>query len=229
LISRLAIPFSLITLIVIGITRIQPGDALEIDAYHDSVAEIINSIPVDVNGWVGQQIPLPQSATNLLRPNALIARHYVNEEKGISATLMLIHCRDIRDLAGHYPPRCYPANGWMESSVTGVGMTTIGDQSLRRYGFTRVAGQVERAITVYSLFALPNGEITTSMKDVRRLSASYEFRKYGAAQLQVVIDGAFDQKDHSWILQEMYEIAEPTIETVISAQQEHEQGEGSVL
>lgn len=208
--------------------RSHPGDAMVIDAYHDRVAGVVDTIPIDVGGWVGQQIDLPQSATNLLRPNAMVARHYINEEKGVSATLMLIQCRDIRDMTGHYPPRCYPANGWMESQGNPVGIFTLGEQPLRRYGFTRVTGRVERGITVYSLFALPTGVLTTSMRDVRRLSADYEFRKYGAAQLQVVIDNEIDQQDHSWILQEMYEIARPTIQAVLDIQPNQEQDEGNM-
>lgn len=217
LLRNLVIPCSLVLLIVFAFSRTQEGDEVAIEQYHNRVAKVVNSIPVDFHGWVGMQVPLPQSATSLLRPNALIARQYVNEAEGSVATLLVVHCKDTRDMAGHYPPRCYPANGWVESTDHPTGTFELGDQPLRVYGFTRTTGLDERAITVYSLFALPNGELTTSMRDVRKLSADYQYRKYGAAQLQVVIDGAVDEETHSWILNEMYQIAQPAVEAVLDA------------
>lgn len=215
--TKLAIPFSLIALVVIGLVRANPGDEKAIESYHRHVADIINAIPVDVDGWVGEQVPLPQSATNLLRPNALVARRYINEEHGASATLMVVQCRDTRDMAGHYPPQCYPANGWLRPEEGGVGITAVAGHDLRRYRFHRVAGRAERDITVYSLFALPTGELTTSMVDVRKLGADYAYRRYGAAQLQIVIDGSMDPDMHDWILNEMYRIAQPAIRAVRDA------------
>ncbi len=210
---------------MIGLVRSHPGNEDAIDSYHERVGEIIRAIPVDSNGWVGQQVPLPQSATNLLRPNALVAREYVNKEKEISVTLMIVQCKDTRDMAGHYPPRCYPANGWLENSEVSQGVFTLDGQSLRRYGFHRFAGQTSREITVYNLFALPTGESTISMNDVRKLSADYEFRKFGAAQVQIVIDGSIDLADHPWILEQMYTIAQPAVEAVLDSQSHTQNGE----
>lgn len=228
MLRKLAIVFSLILLIVIGLLRASPGDEAAIGAYHRSAAEAVNSIPVDIDGWVGQQVPLPQSATNLLRPNALIARSYSNPERGVSATLMIVQCRDTRDMTGHYPPRCYPANGWLEPEQDPVGMVNVEGQEMRSYRFHRVAGRVERDITVYSLFVLPTGEKTVSMVDVRKLSADYRYRRYGAAQIQVVIDGSVSPDDHGWILEEMYEIARPAIEAVLGERAPVADREGSV-
>lgn len=228
--ARLAIPFSLITMLVIGVVRVNPRNEAAIMAYHERVAQVINAIPIDPDGWVGQQVPLPQSATKLLDPNALVARQYFHKEKNVTATLMIVQCRDIRDMTGHYPPRCYPGSGWMESADNPARMYSVGDYDLRMYNFHRVAGRIERDITVYSLFALPTGTLTTSMRDVSRLSADYEYRKYGAAQLQVVITGEVAQEDHSWILDEMFEIARPSIEAVLESRAEQqEQHEGDAL
>jgi uncharacterized protein DUF3485 len=215
LFSRLAIPFSLLLMIAIGVARINPGNQEKVDAYHERVAQVINSIPIDINGWTGQQVPLPQSAIKLLDPNALVARHYSNKEKNVAATLLIVQCRDTRDMAGHYPPRCYPSSGWMDSESNPTRMYTLGHFDIKRYGFQRIAGHVERGISVYSLFVLPTGEMTTSMREVRRLSANYDFRMYGAAQIQVVIDGEVPEEDHDWILSDMFEIALPAIRAVL--------------
>ena len=225
MISRLAIPFSMIALILIGAMRVSPGDAPAIKAYHEHVAQVVRGIPIDTNGWAGRQVELPQSATSLLRPNALLARQYLNKEKRALATLMIVQCEDTRDMAGHYPPVCYPANGWINKNKDQDQRVILEEKSIKVYQFHRVAGRVERDITIYSLFALPTGELTTSMKDVRQLSANHELRKYGAAQLQVLIDGDIDPEDHPWILEEMYEIARPVIEAVLDITS-HQQSQG---
>lgn len=225
MISRLAIPFSLIMLVVVGAVRTNPANTRAIDAYHTNIADVINEIPLEVGGWIGRVVPLPQSATSLLNPNAIIAHEYFHKDKRVVATLMIVQCRDARDMGGHYPPVCYPANGWTDLYDGEVQTYTIDEHDLRIYGFRRVAGKIEREIIIYGLFALPTGEITTSMRDVRQLSADYGLRKYGAAQLQIMIQGEVDIEEHSWILEDMYEIARPAIQAVLDAQLRQEQDE----
>ena len=217
MLSRLAIPFALLTLVVIFFTQSNQGDDQLIAAYHEQVAQVIQEIPLDFGGWQGQQVPLPQSAISLLRPNALIARDYINQEKGVRATLMVVQCKDTRDMAGHYPPRCYPANGWMESEDNPPHSYALKSDELRVYEFERVAGQAHRDIFVYSIFALPTGELTTSMTNVRKVGADYSYRRYGAAQVQIVIDGEIQPEDHQWILDELYGVAKPAIQAVLNA------------
>lgn len=217
MIARLPILLSLAILIVIGVVRADPSDDIAIGQYHEKIAQMIHDIPMDYQGWVGRDVPLPQSATNLLKPNAIVAREYMNQDRGVIATLMIVQCKDARDMAGHYPPVCYPANGWIQADDM-VGRKIDSGEELTVYGFHRVVGRVEREMTIYSLFALPTGVLTGSMGDVRKLSANYTYRKYGAAQLQVLINGDISPADHQWILEDMYQLAKPTLDAVIDAQ-----------
>ncbi|HCT46454.1 MAG: hypothetical protein CMJ35_13890 [Phycisphaerae bacterium] len=214
MLNKLAIPIALVTLVVIGFVRASPQDAEHVDAYHEQVATLIEAIPIDWEGWVGHEVALPQAATNLLRPNALVARQYVHEERGVSVTLMIVHCRDARDMAGHFPPACYPGNGWLIPEESGTPLVEVDGVQMRRYPFHRVAGKNERDITVYNMFAMPTGSTTVSMTDVRRLSSDYEYRLYGSAQIQIVIDGDIDPDLHEWILRDMHAIVAPAIEGV---------------
>lgn len=227
MLNRLIIPLCFLVLLGIGLLRNNPANIERVDSYHEHVRTLIETIPVDVNGWSGQKVPLPQSATNLLRPNALIARRYVHLERDLQATLMIVQCRDARDMAGHFPPRCYPANGWLTQEETTDPLVEVSGQEMRRYAFHRVAGRVERDIFVYNIFALPTGELTVSMGDVRRLSADYEYRLLGAAQIQILIDGATSPDEHAWILDEMYAVVAPAIEAVRDAQNVTDPNEGS--
>ena len=215
--NKLAIPFALISLVVIGALRSSPQESPAVHAYHDEIVRLVNSIPLNVGDWQGEEVLLPAEATSLLKPNALRARRYMNVDRGVSVTLMFVQCRDARDMAGHFPPRCYPANGWLVPEDSQASIVENSGQEFAVYEYTRVAGKVEREITVYNLFALPSGLQSNDMADVYQLSADYQYRHFGAAQVQVLIDGTVDPEDHSWILQDMFAIVEPSVEFVRQA------------
>lgn len=225
--NKLAIPFALIALVLIGAVRTSPGESEAARSYHDEVRAIVESIPIDFGDWMGESVALPTSATSLLNPNALVARRYVHRDKMISATLLIAQCRDARDMAGHFPPRCYPANGWLTREDEGEQSVRVEGNELAVYRYHRVAGRNERDITVYNLFALPTGSTSTSMKDVYRISADYQYRYFGAAQIQIVIDGSVAQEEHAWILDEMYAVVDASVERVMAAKNEVAPAEGS--
>ncbi len=182
-----------------------------IAAYMVEVREAAERMPVDSGEWISSEVEVPPSATKLLRPNVLIARRYETAARGgHAATLMVVHCGDTRDMQGHYPPNCYPAHGWQTDGAPRE--AEMGDLQAVRYEFVRRSEQGDRSIVVYNLFVLPTGELTDSMQEVRRASADYQIRSYGAAQVQVVFDGSEPDEDHAWILAEMRGIASPVID-----------------
>jgi len=214
LFHRLAIPFTLVLLVVVAVLRERPANSEGVVRYHERIADLVEQIPVDAGGWEGQEVPIPQSATDLLRPNALVSRRYVHESRGISGTLVIVQCRDARDMAGHYPPRCYPGNGWLAPPERPYEDTGIGGRTFRKYNFTRQTGRAEHEIQVYSLFVLPTGSTTTSMDDVYSLSADMENRHLGAAQIQFVVDRELEEDELRWMLDEFAALVEPTVRAI---------------
>ena len=85
-------------------------------------------------------------------------------------------------------------------------------------------GELTHMITVYNLFALPTGEMTVSMETVRDTGSDYTHRPFGAAQIQVVLSEAVDEKDHQWILEQMYAVARPTVEAVVESNAQNSKG-----
>jgi hypothetical protein len=77
---------------------------------------------------------------------------------------------------------------------------------------------------VYNLFVLPSGEVTDSMEAVRHAGSDYMVRPYGAAQIQVVIDGTVAREHHQMVLDEMYEIARPVVTALLAGAGEHAKG-----
>lgn len=214
MLSRLAIPMTLILLVIAGMMRTNHADPAVAEGYHAGVLNVVDRVPLDFGGWKGDKVELPPAAISLLKPNALLARQYTNEEHGIRATLLIVQCRKIRDMEGHYPPVCYPAHGWaMEREP--LEMVRVGGMQMQPYRFNRVMGDQTHTITVYNLFALPTGETTVSMDRVRSVGSDYPVRPYGAAQIQIVMDEHVSPEQHPWVIEELFAIARPTVEAVI--------------
>jgi hypothetical protein len=198
-------------------------DPVAINAYHASVKEAVAAFPVSIGVWSGHDVDLPPSAIKLLRPNAIVAREYRTESNGgVSATLMIVQCADIRDMQGHYPPNCYPAHGWDSGAIT-TG-ARIGGLPATRYEFSRMVGNRAAAMTVYNLFVMPTGHVTGSMDEVRKAGADYGLRPYGAAQLQILIGNGVDESLHAWVLDEMRAIAEPVLAVLLAGAPAHRRG-----
>lgn len=213
-----------VMLAAIGFSHRVRTDSAAVAAYHTSIREAAKHFPVDFGPWSGFEVDLPPSATKLLRPNALVAREYRTEAHGgLSATLLLVQCEDTRDMQGHYPPNCYPAHGWAEGAMDG--RADFGGLGAAKYEFVRRAGVEDDGITVYNLFVLPTGEVTASMDDVRRASADYLMRPYGAAQIQVVIASRVPRAEHGWVLGQMHEIAKPVLDTLLMGAPAHRSGD----
>lgn len=166
-------------------------------SFHAAVREAMAAYPYRMGTWEGVDIPLPQAAQALLRPNVLFARRFQDPATGRRGNLLVIHCRDARDMGGHFPPNCYPGNGWtMEGGARMHQFEVWGRRvPVAEYRFRRreMAGDVSAAI--YNFFILPTGAMVTSMDEVRSASGDYRMVPYGAAQFQVVFDGQTPEAD----------------------------------
>jgi hypothetical protein len=213
-----------VLLVTVALSQRVSIDQGAVEAYHARMKEVIESMPIDRGGWRSSEVPIPPSATKLLRPNAIIAREYRTQDRGgLSATILIVQCADIRDMQGHYPPNCYPAHGW--SSGEQSSDASFGPLDAVRYEFRRSTGSEEKGITVYNLFVLPSGAVTHSMDAVSKAGADYVVRPYGAAQLQVVIDSGVAREQHAWMLDEMFDIARPVVESLLAGADAHRKGD----
>ena len=66
--------------------------------------------------WVGKEVPPAKEAVRLLKPNCIISREYTdtrsNDRYGSrNCSVLIVQCRDSRDMVGHYPENCYPHIG----------------------------------------------------------------------------------------------------------------------
>lgn len=188
---------ALVGLAVLGVAAIEitarpsAGDA---EPFHAAAAEAIKSIPTEFGDWAATEIPVPQSAQALLKPNALLSRGLSNRVTGEQVSLVLVQCRDTRDMAGHYPPICYPGQGWIERDEPRDVDVLVGNRRVKamRYGFVRSGFDRERTLVVYNFFAVPGQGTPKDMETIRRAASDFAARPFGAAQIQVVLPRPLD-------------------------------------
>ncbi|HEV8379594.1 MAG TPA: exosortase-associated EpsI family protein [Tepidisphaeraceae bacterium] len=192
------IPAILTVALLMGLTaetlsRPRPGDAEPFHARVDSAASQM-SIP---EGWTCIDLKIPDAAVALLKPNTQICRQYRTSTRQFQ--FLLIQCRDARDMGGHYPPVCYPASGWVVvGDKKGRPMTwTIGSRTIIGVEYEFTGGQEGQTITrtVDNLLILPRGHdcYVREMKEIRAAAADYLRQFYGAAQIQLIFDGAIPE------------------------------------
>jgi EpsI family protein len=179
----LALALALVALMTTEIAhRPSPADAAP---FHAAAEAAIKAVPMKFGTWEGTEIPIPPSAQALLKPNAILSRQYADHASGEQVSLVLVQCRDTRDMAGHYPPICYPGQGWAQDDPGQVVDRTI---RAMRYEFQRHTFDQERTLVVYNFFAVPGQGMPIDMDAIRRAASDYTARPFGAAQVQVALN-----------------------------------------
>jgi hypothetical protein len=176
-------------------TRLKPKD---VEPYHARARELVDAVPYVIGYWTGKDDDIPVAAQKLLRPNAILSRTYSdNDPSGVrtrhrEASLLIVQCRDSRDMVGHFPPICYRAHGMtLDEKYSGPRDWQVKDLTIPgyEYQFTQLfQGQTFRT-TVYNFLIVPGRGIVRDMKGVEQAAEDYQERYYGAAQFQVVFHG----------------------------------------
>ena len=171
-------------------TYLQPDD---VEPYHARVKTAVEDIPYVIGYWTGSQKDVHPAAQKLLRPNVIENRIYVDKEPYADArrqaTLLIVHCKDSRDMVGHYPPVCYPAHGKSELGQNRAARDwQVGDLTITgtEYQFSDRTRAEEYRTTVYNFLVAPGRGVVRDMDSVKAAAEDYQKRYYGAAQFQVV-------------------------------------------
>jgi hypothetical protein len=201
-------------LVVGGIDARRPSGALE---YLARAARAIDAIPYKVGSAVGIDREATPAAVKLLTPNKILERRYVDTRTGAAMVLLIVHCSDVRDMIGHYPPVCYPAHGWHQGRVEPVALEI--DEpgaSAMRYEFTKTEDVIQQRMTVLDFFVIPGEGATVfpDMKDVERASRSTQAGGLGVAQVQIVTGGDVTPDARDQAVREMLRAIGPALRTI---------------
>lgn len=168
----------------------------DFESFHARATVAINSIPVVIGHWMGQEGTLRPEELNLLKPNAYRCITYWDTRASAltdlsrTVNLLIAQCKRASYMENHWPPKCYPAMGYMlvgekqrQWDVSGTRIDGYEYQFERRD-----RGRIMRQ-TVYNFMVLPEKGICPDMKAISASAEDYQQRYYGAAQIQVVFAG----------------------------------------
>jgi hypothetical protein len=171
-------------------THLKPKD---VEPYHARAKAAVEQVPYFIGTWTGRDDEIPVAAQKLLRPNAILSRTFVDTapeyRQRRAASLLIVQCRDSRDMVGHYPPICYRAHGLtIDEKSCGPRDWTVNGRTIPgyEYHFTEVLGGRSSRTTVYNFLIVPGRGIVRDMKGVEQAAEDYQQRYFGAAQFQVV-------------------------------------------
>ena|SRR5437868_2475658 len=194
------IPAYLTVALLLGVAadalrRPQPKDA---EPFHAGLQALKQTFS-DPDEWIclDPDHKLPDGAVALLKPNLTICRIYLKPR----FQFLLVQCRDARDMGGHYPPVCYPANGCVvvgdehgrNMTWTIEGKTIIG----KEYEFSHFEEGQTCTQIIDNLLILPRGQdcYVREIKEVRDFASDYRQHFFGAAQIQFVFDESVPENE----------------------------------
>jgi len=197
-----------------GVLRRKPLDA---EPYHERVRQSRDRLPMQFGDWSGRDIPVPQAAVALLSPNVMLNRRYSNSMTGQTVDLLIVQCGDARDMAGHYPPVCYPAHGY-ESTEIAMRQWTLGQRLLEgtEYHFRRIEDGRVLSRVVSHVMMLPDGRCIRDMKSLRKFASDYRRRFFGASQVQIITDATVSTEERQKIVDTFLEASRDVIEALCS-------------
>jgi hypothetical protein len=201
----------------------------QVTAHHQRIREIAATAPRQIHGWVGQDIKVPAQAISVLDPNAIISRRYINLENGNSAGFLLVHCSDAHDMAGHFPLRCYPADGWLRRGSEPRDWQ-VGDLLVTgtEYQFYRSEGvgqsKSEQTIVVANFLLRPNGKVLRDMNAMAASIVGAGGQRSGAGQVQVYFDAAISREQRDQAIVTLIEGYRPIIDAMLQPAESAPQG-----
>lgn len=214
------LPYLLALAMLLGIGAQRQSRPARADAgpFHDRVREAVRDVPVQFGEWRGEDVPVPQAAHMLLRPNAIFARAYYHPARRQRATLVIVQCKDSRDMIGHYPPACYPAHGWTTVGESGSRSIDLGHRAIpvQRFAFAQHRFDRRADMVIYAFFVLPGRGIVHDMREVRKASSDYLTRGFGAAQVQVLLDAGLSPEEEISLFRELMTPVLPMIDLLES-------------
>jgi Protein of unknown function (DUF3485) len=191
-----------------------------LQAYHDRVKQSAALVPGHIGPWVAQDVPVLARAVKLLQPNIMISRQYTNVENGQTAGLLAVHCPDAHDMVGHYPPRCYPADGWDLESQRQITWQFDGKtMEAMEYKLTLPAPSPDEPThtIIVDNFLMRPGSVLRDMDSLSNSIMGARGQAAGAGQMQIYFfDSTLDEAQRAAIFQELVDGYHPVIQAILA-------------
>lgn len=191
-----------------------------VDQYQEHIRTTAAAVPSRIGSWVGEDVHVPAQALTVLKPNVMLSRHYVNVENGHTAGLLLVHCGDAHHMVGHFPLRCYPANGWeLRGSCSrdwAVGGLLIAGTEYEFHKELPGPGGGEQSIVVANCLLRPGNKILRDMDSLSKTIIGAGGSSSGAGQIQIYFDSAVPQAQRDAAIMSLIQGYRPVIEAILA-------------
>lgn len=134
-------------------------------------------IPFQLGGWVGQRYDMGAQVFEVLRPDAIVSRHYFNE-KGQQLDFVLLAGTHAETF--HNPHACFPSQGWKLEKERKIEFSVPGIDKVFHARLFGVDNNGRKATVIY-WFRTPFG--TTGSMGLARVS-TYTARLIGMERQQ---------------------------------------------
>ena len=205
----------LAVLVVSVVTRPPVRDT---SAYFALVADRVRGVPYTVDAWVGQDAEVVAAARELLKPNAILQRRYSRLDDGMWFDVIVVHCGDVRDMQGHYPPVCYPSAGWQIDAGTPV-VAGIGAHGVpaTEYVVTWPHDRGVQPVRIVNFFALPSdgAQYARDMGALEQAAHARATAELGVLQIQVLTPVAMDSQVRDALMPDVWGVLEPVVRAVV--------------
>ena len=206
-------------LLAMGLSALSRPTPQDAESYHEQVRLAAASIPHQIGDWMGTDKAITPAAIKILQPNAMLNRSYKNAKDGRTASVLLVQCKNARDLAGHYPPNCYPSHGWKTDNAEEKEWRVDGHKMRgMEYAFSFARTTGTSRIVIRNFMILPNGQIYPDMNGVRMAAADYNRYFFGAAQFQLLTEAGIPNEKRDSIFRELLSGYEHVIEVIRGGQ-----------
>lgn len=206
----------LATLVLVGLAgakRWQMSEPGDVGEYQAKVREAWEATPSIVGDWIGSDVALPQAAVQLLRPNATLSRRYRNLMTGEVVDILAVHCGDARDMEGHYPPNCYPGQGYsLKSQVKREWRGGAVHGTAYEFGSWRL--NAPSGLWVAGTFAVKGSGTSRDMREMRLDVRKASTRHYGVAQFQVAMSPTMPERRREELAELFFGVLGRMIDTV---------------
>lgn len=189
--------------------------APDVEERYRAIRDQVLALPSRLGPWRGEDVEVPLAEQRILKPNAMLSRRLAMLGGDERAHLLVIHCRDVRDMLGHWPASCYVSAGWKPEKDAARTLTVPNaDLALEalRHRFSRIRGEgdVER-VEVWSAFLAPGEEPTGSLTDLAGRAGARMRSRQGIAQIQVVLPGFVGEADADRAIRSILESIPPEL------------------
>lgn len=191
------------------------------EARRAEVDRAFSEVPMLLGAWLGTDVPLPAGAREVLHATGTLSRRYVRIGTNTEVTVALVHCGDVRDMLGHYPPACYPSQGWQLTNAGGERMSIrmLGQPAAAAvYRFEKPeSGGSKSSLSVVGCFLLPGQPSTPDVSRLRAIARDRANSSAGVGQIQIVFGGWPEIADMTAAVQDLLDSFPPDLlETLLT-------------